>query len=280
MIVSKSTQQPWLRNPIYLRRISAFFLIVYVSLILLKPLYQWGQYLLASYEEGQLKKLYYGEFPQLIHAKPLTIARTLRNEIYQHTTLGDQDLSLPLTLGQLTDIRRGQYRLSPAGIAAHYAAVLNLFGVQTRMIYLQSQYAYDTGSLRGSHVAVEVLIEKSYILEDPVFNIEWHMDGRPLSARELQKMFHLTTDFLEGPQPNTNRFPVSSARHIRSYFISYDQLMAHLDITRLNLWSPDLGQYCIVASYPDSMSWRYRIEDSGLPNHVPYHDLLCKYRKN
>jgi len=233
-----------------------------------------------SLDEVLIKQKILADLPALLTAKnDWERAVLLRNYVYSHVMVGSGDISLlPLTFESFIKSITGKNKLMCGGMAIMYAGSLKLFDIPVHIINLATdKMVCDNRYADETHVTNEVFLDKSWILQDPTFNVHWEIFGKTIGVIQLAK-FVSTNPFAElihkqltpilgvytygllpgsTTYPNSDGFTINPEQSIENYYLNYKDLLAHIDIKKMNIFEEQDGK--VLVAYPSGFSWQYLI---------------------
>jgi hypothetical protein len=219
-----------------------------------------------------LKKAVLEALPEMRQAKTdWERSLILRNHVYSgnKVSLPKAEQPVPLTVEKYKAVVSGQSPQLCGGMALTYIGLLQSFDIPAHLSYLATDEAINRSKAASqksakpldTHATVEVFLGSHWVLQDPTFNIQWELEGKPLSILELRQAF------LSGqkPTPVTNGYKLLPKRSLQEYYISYQELLGHVEISEFEVLNPQTaGSRKVVATMPPGPSWLYSVETSPL----------------
>ncbi len=190
----------------------------------------------------------------------------LRDHVYSGNqispSLGKEPI--PVTVENYKAIVSGESHQWCTGMALLYMGLLQVFGIRSRLVNLASGEAVNrrhSAKIPDTHSAVEVLLDERWVVQDPTFNMQWELDGNPLGILELRQAFLSN----KHPISTTNDRKVLPRRSVQDYYIPYQDLLAHVEISEIEVLDPQkAGKFRVVATMPPGATWRYAVLSSPL----------------
>ena len=181
--------------------------------------YDLSSFLLSHGGGRSLKRLSYLLDPSLLKATSNhDLAVRLRNHVYQSYQLGSNSSAF-LKVGPVTRYVRalvtGSETVLCQGAQILSSELLSAWGFRHRKVYLWASNKHD------NHASVEVLLNGSWVIQDPTFGVEIrNVHGSLLGFRHLRSM----TWFVE-----RNGYPARTDREpIEEYHVPLDELSRYI----------------------------------------------------
>lgn len=165
------------------------------------------------------------EIPGLVKAtSPLSKARILRNYVYSHSKVGSADrFNFPINFGLFLRAITGQDKVVCGGMSRLYYALLSIYQVPARMVFLATNRAVRGYVPNDVHATVEIKWKHHWVIEDPTFNVEWSENGRLLSYSQLYGSYNAHMKVAS----SSNGYPLIKGRTVGSYYLPYRELLSN-----------------------------------------------------
>lgn len=168
------------------------------------------------------------EFPEIIGASDLEVARIFRDAIHEKVPLGPAlayNYNSPILVYVQTF--HGRNPMICGGYSILFRYMLEARGIDTRRVGMFAEKDENNGRL-DSHVSVDVRIGDDWVAMDPTFNVGfWDEDGAPLAWDEVRSIYLSGNEpvVLEGPT-----MPEGQAE-LDTYYIGLDELTRYMSIS-------------------------------------------------
>ena len=168
----------------------------------------------------------------------------LRNLVYSRTRLAAANFNLPVTLQEVKAIFTGKQPVICGGMALLYYTLLDVFGINSRLVYIADE------ALQNNHALVEVFVKGKWVIEDPTYNIHWQLNNKPLNTMELLLAYQKG----EKPVADTDGLPLLPDRvTIEQYPVHYKEMLAHILIQDIDVFGQSVAHDYLI--YPDPIPW-------------------------
>ncbi|MBD2127296.1 transglutaminase domain-containing protein [Microcoleus sp. ZQ-A2] len=195
----------------------------------------------------------------------------LRDHVYSRNKifLPIAEVPVPLTVEKYKAIVSGQSPQICTGMSLAYIGLLQAFDIPARLVSLANNEAVNrtqspknsAAKIPDTHSTVEVFLDKRWVLQDPSFNTQWELDGKPLGALELRQAYLSK----KNPISTTNGRPVLPRRSLQEFYIPYQDVLAYVEISEIEILNPkNAGSFKVVATMPPGPTWRHAVQSSPL----------------
>ncbi|MBD2015735.1 transglutaminase domain-containing protein [Microcoleus sp. FACHB-53] len=195
----------------------------------------------------------------------------LRDHVYSRNKifLPIAEVPVPLTVEKYKAIVSGQSPQICTGMSLAYIGLLQAFDIPARLVSLANNEAVNrtqspknsAAKIPDTHSTVEVFLDKRWVLQDPSFNTQWELDGKPLGALELRQAYLSK----KNPISTTNGRPVLPRRSLQEFYIPYQDVLAYVEISEIEILNPkNAGSFKVVVTMPPGPTWRHAVQSSPL----------------
>ena len=195
----------------------------------------------------------------------------LRDQIYSGNKmfLPIAPVPVPLTVEKYRAIVSGQSPQICTGMSLAYIGLLQAFDIPARLVSLANHEAVNrtqspknpAAKLPDTHSTVEVFLDNRWVLQDPSFNTQWELDGKPLGVLELRQAYLSK----KNPISTTNGRKVLPGRSLQEFYIPYQDVLAYVEISEIEILNPkNAGSFKVLATMPPGPTWRHAVQSSPL----------------